>query len=177
MPIREYQGKRPKVAQSAYVDDTALVLGDAQVDEDASIWPMAVVRGDVNSIVIGQGSNIQDGAVLHGTHDSKYSPGGFSLRVGQYVTVGHRAILHACKVGDHCLIGMAATVMDGAVLEQRLMVGAGALVTSGQRLQEGYLYCGVPARRQRRLRLQEMEYLEYSALHYMRLKDEYLQAG
>ena len=144
--------------------------------EDVSFWPGAVARGDVNFIRIGARTNIQDGAVLHVTHDGPYSPGGAPLLIGSDVTVGHGAILHACTVGDLCLIGMHATVLDGAIVERGAMIGAGALVPPGKRVGAGELWLGNPARMARRLGAREQEQLAYSAQHYVRLKDQYLAA-
>ncbi len=175
MALRHYQGHRPQVAPSAYVDDTALVVGRVTVGDDSSIWPMSVVRGDVNAIDIGRGTNIQDGCVLHVTHDSAFDPGGHPLRVGDHVTVGHRVVLHACTVGDFSLVGMGSVVLDGAVLQPHVVVGAGSLVTLGKELEGGYLWLGSPARRVRPLRDEELRFLEYSAGHYVRLKDAYLR--
>jgi carbonic anhydrase/acetyltransferase-like protein (isoleucine patch superfamily) len=174
MTIRAYQGVTPAVAASAFVDDTALVVGRVWVGEDASIWPMTVVRGDVNSIEIGARTNIQDGSVLHVTHDSPYDPGGHPLRVGAGVTVGHRVVLHACSVADYCLIGMGSIVMDGAVLQPRVMVGAGSVVAPGKELEGGYLWLGRPAKKIRPLSENELAFLEYSAAHYVTLKDRHL---
>ena len=173
MTIRPFAGRSPVIAATAYIDPAAAVIGDVTIGEHSSLWPMVVVRGDVNRIAIGTHSNIQDGSVLHGTHDGKYTPGGFATTVGDYVTVGHKAIVHACTVGDYCLVGMATTIMDGAVLRPRVMLGAGALVPPGNVLDGGYLWVGVPAKRLRVLTDTEMEMLEYSALHYVRLKDRY----
>ena len=130
---------------------------------------MTVIRGDIQAIRIGRDTNIQDGSVLHVTHDSPYSQGGKPLIVGDGVTVGHKVILHACTVGDHCLVGMGSIVLDGAVLEPQVMLGAASLVSSGKRLEGGYLWLGAPARRIRRLNERELAYLEYSAQHYVRL--------
>lgn len=173
MTIREFEGKLPRVAASAYVDASAVAIGDVSIGEHSSLWPTVVVRGDVNSIEIGDYTNIQDGAVIHCTHDGPFTPGGFATRIGSYVTVGHRAILHACTVGDYCLIGMAATVMDGAVLQPKVMLGAGSLVAPGKELEGGYLWVGVPAKKVRPLTAREFEMLEYSAAHYARLKDRH----
>ena len=173
MTIRTFAGKTPEIDNSAYVDETAIVIGDVTIGADSSIWPMCVVRGDVHSIQIGKGTNIQDASVLHVTHDGKFSPGGYPLSVGDYVTVGHRVILHACSVGNYCLIGMSATIMDGAVLGDRLIVGAGSLVPTGKELEGGYLYVGSPVKRIRELTDKEMEFLEYSANHYVKLKDQH----
>jgi carbonic anhydrase/acetyltransferase-like protein (isoleucine patch superfamily) len=173
MPIRNFQGKFPNIHPSAYVDATAVVIGDVTIGEHSSLWPQVVARGDVNTIVIGQGTNIQDGCILHVTHDGEYSPGGYGLQVGNHVTVGHRVILHGCRVGDYCLIGMAATVMDGAVLEDRVMLAAGSLVPSGKVLEGGFLWMGSPARKGRPLRERELANLEYSAAHYMKLANKH----
>lgn len=174
MTIRSYAGKTPEIAASAYVDESALVIGDVRIGADSSIWPMTVVRGDMHAISIGQCTNIQDASVLHVTHDGKFSPGGFPLVVGDYVTVGHRVTLHACNVGNYCLIGMSATIMDGAVLEDRIIIGAGSLVPTGKVLKGGYLYVGSPVKRVRALNEKELEFLEYSAAHYVKVKNSYL---
>ena len=173
MGIREFDGKMPRIAESAYIDPAAVVIGDVTIGEHSSLWPMVVTRGDVNKIVIGDYTNIQDGTVMHVTHDSKFTPGGYPLTVDNRVTVGHKTILHACTVGNLCLIGMAATVMDGAVLQPEVVLGAGSLVPSGKELAGGYLWLGVPARRVRALTDRELEMLEYSAAHYARLKDRH----
>ncbi len=172
--IRLYKGKWPSIAPTAYVDETALVIGDVHVGEEASIWPMCVVRGDVHSIRIGHGSNVQDGSVLHVTHDGQFSPGGAPLVIGAGVTVGHRVTLHGCEIGDYCLVGMSSTVMDGAKLAPRLMIGAASLVPPGRTLESGYLYLGSPVSQVRRLKKQELEFLEYSARHYVHMREQYL---
>ncbi len=173
MAIRSFNGKTPDIAASAYVDDTALVIGDVTIGEDSSIWPMTVARGDVHSITIGKRTNIQDACVLHVTHDGQFSPGGFPLKVGDDVTVGHRVTLHACTVGNFCLIGMSATIMDGAVLGDRVIIGAGSLVPTGKTLEGGYLYVGSPVKRVRVLNENELAFLEYSSVHYAKLKDKH----
>ena len=173
MTIRSHNGKTPDIHASAYIDDTALVIGDVSIGEDSSLWPMVVARGDVNSIRIGHHTNIQDGSVLHVTHDHVLAPGGVALAVGNYVTVGHKAILHACEIGDRCLIGMGSIIMDNARLPGRLVVGAGALVPPGKELESGHLYVGNPARKARALKDREIELITYSAEHYVQLKNEY----
>jgi carbonic anhydrase/acetyltransferase-like protein (isoleucine patch superfamily) len=117
--IRPYRGVLPRLGQRVYVDPAAQLIGDVELGDDVSLWPMAVVRGDVNRIRIGARSNVQDGSVLHVTHDGPYSPGGADLRIGEDVTIGHGVILHACRIGNRCLIGMGARVLDEAVLETR----------------------------------------------------------
>jgi len=171
--IRSFDRKQPAIDPGAWIDPTALVIGDVVIGPDSSVWPMAVVRGDVQSIRIGAASNIQDGAVLHVSHDSPYLPGGRGLDIGDGVTVGHQAVLHACTVGDHCLIGIGARVLDGAILEPHVLLGAGTLVPPGKRLEGGQLWVGAPARRMRELSAREMEQLEYSAAHYVKLADRH----
>lgn len=172
--IRPYLDTLPTLHAGAWVDDSAQVIGDVVLGEDASVWPMAVVRGDVNFIRIGARSNVQDGAVLHVTHDGPYTPGGAPLVIGDDVTIGHGAILHACTVGHRCLIGMGARVLDEAVIEDEVFVAAGSLVAPGKRLVSGHLYRGSPATQARPLSAQEIEQLRYSAAHYVRLKNRYL---
>lgn len=172
--IRSFENSSPRLGKGVFVDETALVLGAVAIGEDSSVWPMAVVRGDVNSITIGARSNIQDNSVLHVTHDGPYTPGGVALVVGDDVTVGHNVILHACTVGSRCLIGMGAIVMDKAVLEDEVFLAAGALVAPGKRLRGGYLYRGNPAVETRPLTQDELDNLRYSAQHYVRLKNRHL---
>lgn len=176
MALRSYHGKTPQLGKDAYVDDAALVIGDVVLGEDSSVWPMTVIRGDVNSVRIGARTNIQDNSVLHVTHDGKYSPGGYALTVGDDVTAGHRVILHACTVGNRCLIGMGAIIMDGAVLEDDVMLAAGSLVPGGKHLAAGYLYMGSPVKQVRELNADELESLRYSAEHYVEVKNAHQSA-
>jgi len=169
-----FEGNLPHLGHRVYIAETALVIGDVHLDDDVSIWPGTVVRGDIHHIHIGNASNVQDGCVLHVTHDGPYSPGGFPLTVGQQVTVGHRAVLHGCQIGDRCLIGIGAIVMDGAVLEDEIILGAGALVPPGKHLQGGHLYVGSPAKQTRPLSDEEKQFLIYSAQQYVELKNRYL---
>lgn len=173
MTIRHFENKQPDVDTTTFVDDTALVLGDVQIGKNSSIWPLTVIRGDVNAIQIGNNTNIQDNSVLHVTHDGPYNPAGFDLIIGNNVTVGHRVILHGCHVGDSCLIGMGATIMDGAVIEANTLIGAGSLVTPNKHLESGYLWMGSPVRRVRKLTDEEIESIEYSAQHYVKLKNRH----
>ena len=173
--IRPYRGVLPRLGRGVYVDASAQLIGDVELGDDVSLWPMAVVRGDVNRIRIGARSNVQDGAVLHVTHDGPYSPGGADLQIGEDVTIGHGAILHACRVGNRCLIGMGARVLDEAVLEDDVFIAAGSLVTPRKRLVSGYLYRGSPAQQARPLSEREIAQLKYSAEHYVRIKNHYLE--
>lgn len=174
MSIRKFGENHPQIGPGVFVDENAVVIGDVHLGENVSIWPGAVLRGDIERVEIGAGTNIQDGSVLHVTHDGPFSPGGFGLRIGCNVTVGHKVVLHGCTVGDYCLVGIGAIVMDGAVVEDEVMIGAGALVPPGKRLESGYLYVGAPARQIRPLKEQEKEFLRYSARHYILLKDQHL---
>jgi len=171
--IRDFEKHSPDIDESAFIDESAVVIGNVEIAADVSVWPLAVIRGDINSIKIGTSSNIQDGSVLHVTHDSEYSPGGYSLNIGESVTVGHKVILHACTIGNHCLVGMGATVLDGAVLEDKVMLGANSLVAPNKRLESGYLYVGSPAKKVRLLTEKELTWLDYSAAHYVELKNRY----
>lgn len=177
MNVRQFEERIPQLGPRVYVDPSAQVIGDVHIGADSSVWPTAVVRADIHSIRIGARTSIQDGAVVHVTHDSPYNPGGFAAEVGDDVTVGHRVVLHGCRVGDRCLIGIGSTVMDGARLEPEVLLGAGSLVPPGKTLESGYLWLGSPARRIRRLTEQEREYLGYAASHYVQLKDRYLAHG
>jgi carbonic anhydrase/acetyltransferase-like protein (isoleucine patch superfamily) len=172
--VRTFENITPKIASSAYVDDTALVLGDVTLAADVSLWPQVVARGDVNSIEVGARTNIQDGTILHVSHDSEFDPGGFPLRIGADITVGHQAVLHGCTIEDRCLIGIAATIMDGAIVRSGSIVGAGSLVPPGHDLEGGYLWLGTPARKVRPLRDKEIGFLEYSAKHYVELKNRHM---
>ena len=176
MSIRDYKKKMPVLGERVYIDPAAVVIGRVKVGDDVSFWPMAVARGDVNEITVGDRTNVQDGSVLHVTHDGPYSPGGIPLIVGADVTIAHNVTLHACTVGDRCLIGMNSCVLDGAIIEDDVFVAAGSLVTPGQRLDASSLYRGSPARRVRPLSAGDLEMLRYSAAHYVRLKEEYLAA-
>jgi len=177
MNFRTYRDRAPRLGARVYVDPAAVLIGDVELGDDASLWPCVVARGDVNFIRIGARTNVQDGAVLHVTHDGPYTPGGFPLTIGADVTVGHAAVLHACTIEDACLIGMHATVLDGAHVGKNAMIGAGALVSPGKIVGAGELWLGNPARCVRKLDARQIEQLYYSAQHYVRLKDEYLRAA
>jgi len=173
MSIRSLRGITPKIADTAYVDETAVVIGDVSIGEDSSIWPMVVIRGDDHRIVIGNRSNIQDGSIIHVASDNELFPGGIPAIVGDDVVVGHKVLLHACSIGNRCLIGMSSTILDGAVIEDDVVVGAGSLVSMGKRLESGYLYIGSPARQVRKLGEKEKYFLKYAANHYVQLKEDY----
>jgi len=164
----------PTLGARVYIDESAQVIGKVELGNDVSIWPLAVVRGDVNTIRIGARSNIQDNSVLHVTHDGRYTPGGSPLVIGSDVTVGHGVILHACTIEDACLIGMGSVVLDKAVIGKHSLIGAGAVVAPGKIVEAGSLWVGNPARFVRRLSEPEIESLYYSAENYRKMKDQYL---
>ena len=172
--LRSYKGITPTLGARVYVDPAAVVIGAVELADDVSIWPCAVLRGDVHRIRIGARSNVQDGAVVHVTHDGPYSPGGFPTLVGEGVTIGHGAVIHACTIEDYCLIGMHSTVLDGAVVKKYGFVGAGSLIPPGKVVGERELWLGNPARFVRLLTDKQVEQLQYSAEHYVRIKDDYL---
>lgn len=169
MTIEKFEETYPAIDPSAYIHESALVIGDVSIGKESSIWPFTAIRGDTNKIHIGERTNIQDNSVLHGTHDGPYKLGGYGLCIGNNVTVGHRVILHGCHVEDDCLIGMGAIVMDGAVLHRHVLLAAGSLVPQNKELQGGYLWMGQPAKRVRQLTAEEIQSLSYSAQHYVRL--------
>ncbi len=173
-PIRPFKGIVPRLGARVYVDPAATVIGDVELGDDVSVWPGAVLRGDVHHIRIGARSNVQDGAIVHVTHDGPYTPGGFPTLIGADVTIGHGAVIHACTIEDACLIGMHATVLDGAVVRKHGFVGAGALVPPGKIVGERELWLGNPATLVRTLSDRQVEQLFYSAANYVRLKDDYL---
>lgn len=167
--IRSFEGLTPQIDAEVWLDPTCVVIGDVHIGAGSSVWPGVVVRGDINRIRIGAETNIQDGSVLHNSHDGPYMPGGADLLIGDRVTIGHKAILHGCEIADDCLIGMGAIVMDRAVIETGVIVGAGTLVPPGKVLRSGFLYTGAPARQARELNDKERGYFAYSANYYVEL--------
>ncbi|PLW84392.1 gamma carbonic anhydrase family protein [Kineobactrum sediminis] len=172
--VRSFGGHLPQIGKQVLIDPSAVVLGDVVLGDDVSVWPQAVIRGDMHSIRLGARTSVQDGCVLHITHAGPYNTEGWPLLIGSEVTIGHKAILHGCTIGNRVLVGMAATVMDGVVVEDEVVIGAGALVTPGKTLRSGYLYAGSPAREVRPLTEAERNYFSYSADNYVRLKDRHL---
>ena len=174
MPLSPYLNTSPTLAERVYVHSSAHIIGDVQIGHDSSIWLNTVLRGDVNRIVVGNCSNVQDFAMGHVSHKNPAKPDGSPLIIGDYVTIGHSAILHGCTIGDECLIGMGSIIMDDVVVQKHVMVGAGSLVSPGKVLESGYLYVGRPALRLRALTPAEVVYLKYSAEHYVRVKNNYM---
>ncbi|MET0264724.1 MAG: gamma carbonic anhydrase family protein [Duganella sp.] len=174
MPFTSYLGTSPVLGDHVYVHESAQVIGDVQIGANSSVWCNTVLRGDVNRIVIGASSNVQDFAMGHVSHKSAAKPDGSPLVIGDYVTIGHSVILHGCTIGNECLIGMGSIIMDDVVVQDQVMVGAGSLVSPGKVLESGHLYIGRPAQKVRALTAEEIAYLKYSAEHYVRVKNNYL---
>ena len=173
MPLSPYLNTAPTLGARVFIHASAQIVGDVTLGDDSSVWCNAVLRGDVNSITVGRCSNVQDLTMGHVSHRNPSKPEGSPLTIGDYVTVGHSVILHGCRIGNECLIGMGSIVMDDTIIEDRVMLGAGSLVSPGKVLVGGYLYMGRPAVRQRALTDKEIAYLKYSAEHYVRIKNNY----
>ena len=173
MSIRPFRNITPTLGARVFVDDSAVVIGRVTLDDDVSVWPTTVIRGDVNTITIGARSNVQDGSVLHVNSPKPELPNGLPLVIGTDVTVGHRCVLHGCTIGNFCLIGMGAIVLDGAVLDDYVFIGAGAMVSPGKHLSSG-LYLGSPARRVRDLTEAERSGMHESAAHYVEVNAEHM---
>ena len=171
--ISPFNGMHPELAPGAWVHPRASVIGDVKLGENASVWPGAVVRGDVNHIHIGAATNIQDNSVLHVSHKTAADPAGGPLIIGARVTVGHAVILHGCTIEDECLIGMGSIILDNAVIRKHVLLGAGSLVPEGKVLESGHLYLGRPAKLVRELTAEEIAYFNYSAEHYIKLMRSY----
>ncbi|MEW6461247.1 MULTISPECIES: gamma carbonic anhydrase family protein [Pseudomonas] len=177
MAIRSYQQFTPQLGERVFVDASAVVLGDVEIGDDSSVWPMTVIRGDMHQIRIGARTSVQDGSVLHITHAGPFNPEGYPLIIGDEVTVGHKVTLHGCTLGSRILVGMGSIVMDGAVVEDEVIIGAGSLVPPGKRLESGYLYVGSPVKQARPLTDKERNFFSYTAGNYVKLKDLHLVEG
>lgn len=172
--IELFENEKPQLGERVFVHETACVIGRVTLGDNVSVWPMAVIRGDVNYVKIGNDSNIQDLSMLHVSHDGPYMPGGASLYIGERVTVGHKAMLHGCILNDEVLVGMGVTIMDHAVVESHTIIGAGSLVPMNKVISSG-LWVGQPAKRVRELTDDEIKSIRYSAEHYKKLKERYLK--
>ncbi len=172
--VRTFNGVTPTLGDKVFIDHAAVVIGDIHLGDDTSVWPCAVIRGDVNRIRIGARTSVQDGAVLHITHANESNDGGFPLTIGDDVTIGHSVNLHGCTIGNRVLVGIGSTVLDGAVVEDEVVIGAGTLVPPGKTLKSGFMYMGSPCKEIRPLKDAEKSYFTYSAQHYVDLKDRYL---
>ena len=174
--IRPYLQHTPQIAANAYIDTMAVVIGEVSLAEHTSVWPCAVIRGDVNRISIGARSNVQDHAMLHVSHKTEAKPEGSPLTIGEDVTIGHHVTLHGCTIGNRVLVGINTVVLDDVVIEDDVMIGAGSLVPPKKRLESGYLYVGSPVKQVRPLTAEEKAFLPYSAQHYMRVSANHRQS-
>ena len=160
--LATFLDQRPQIEESAYVAKGAVVIGAVSLGQKSSVWHNAVLRGDINTIKIGEGSNVQDGTVIHLADD-------FGVKIGSYVTIGHSAMIHACEIGDECLVGMRSTILDGAMIGAQSIVGAGALVTKNSHIPEGSLVLGAPAKVVRSLSDEERSKLKALAEKYVKV--------
>jgi carbonic anhydrase/acetyltransferase-like protein (isoleucine patch superfamily) len=174
MTLKRFAGHQPTLGQRVWVDDSAVIIGQVEIGDDSSVWPLVSIRGDMNFIRIGSRTSIQDNSCLHITHASEYHPEGYPLVIGNDVTIGHKVMLHGCTIGNQVLVGMSATVLDGVVVEDQVVIGAGSLVPPGKRLKSGYLYLGSPVKQVRPLTEEELNYFQYACSNYVKLKDAYL---
>lgn len=173
--IRKFKNHLPIIGKSTYIDPSAVIIGKVTLGDNASIWCNSVARGDVSHITIGNNTNVQDLTMLHVTH---YNPGKSvesPLVIGDNVTIGHNCCLHACTIKNNVLVGMGSTLLDNCVIESNVIIGAGSLVSPNKTIESGYLYFGNPLRQIRKLTPQEIEFIQYSADHYVRLKNQYLE--
>ena len=174
MAVRTYQGITPTIGERVFIDPASVVLGDVVIGDDSSVWPCAVIRGDVHKIRIGDRTNVQDGSILHVTHAGEFNDEGYPLILGDDITVGHSVNLHGCTIHDRVLIGIGSTVMDNVVVESEVMIGAGSLVPPGKVLESGHLYVGNPVKKVRELSDKEKGFFGYSSDHYVKVKNSHL---
>lgn len=166
--ILPYKGVMPRIHPSVFVADGAVIIGDVEIGKDSAVWFNCVIRGDVHEIRIGERTNIQDGSVIHVTRHR------FGTYIGSGVTIGHHAVLHACRLEDNCFVGMGTTILDGAVVESGAMLAAGAVLTPGKRLPTGELWAGNPAKKLRDLTDHDTAFFPVSAENYVELAKDYL---
>lgn len=176
MIVKPYQGKTPRIDPSAFVAETAVIIGDVEIGPRANIWYGVVIRGDINHVKIGAETNIQENTVIHVDFNDR-GLGDCGTEIGERVTVGHGAILHGCKIGDECLIGMGATVLSGARVGAGSVVAAGALVKEGQQIPERSLAMGMPAEVKRQLPEEALEKIRLSARTYVALADQHRRSS
>lgn len=172
--IRQHQGISPIIATGVYIDPAATVIGNVSLGKDSSVWPGAVIRGDMHHIIIGARTSIQDNVVLHITHASEFNPRGWPLTIGDDVIVGHGAILHGCTIEDRVLVGNGAIINDGAIIKSDVIIGAGCMVPPGKEIASGHVYVGNPCKALRPVTEKERKFFSYSPANYVKLKDQYL---
>ncbi|MBF0428336.1 MAG: gamma carbonic anhydrase family protein [Magnetococcales bacterium] len=173
MPVYPFGGIIPTIDPTAFVHPDAIVIGNVHIGPGSSVWPGAVIRGDVHFIHIGAGTNVQDGAVLHVSRATALKPDGLPLRIGDNVVIGHNVTLHACTIGNDCMIGIGAIVLDGAVVEASAILGAGAMLPPGKTVITKELWVGAPAKRLRELSPEEIQAIEATAESYRQLAKSY----
>ncbi len=166
--IKRFKNILPAIDETTFIAENAVIIGDVEIGAESSVWYNCILRGDVNNIKIGARTNIQDGTIIHVSSKTQ------GTYIGDDVTVGHCALLHACTIGNRAFIGMQACVMDDAIVEDEAMVAAGALVTPGKRIPSHQLWGGRPAKFMRDLTMEEIEFLKFSADRYVKLSREYL---
>jgi carbonic anhydrase/acetyltransferase-like protein (isoleucine patch superfamily) len=171
--VRKFMGVAPTISSSAYIDDSAVVIGRVTVGHNSSVWCNVVARGDVSDIIIGNNTNIQDLTMLHVTHYKEEHHDEVPLIIGDNVTVGHNCCLHACKINDNVLVGMGTTILDNSIIESNVIIGAGSLVAPNKVLESGYLYFGNPLKQVRKLTTNEIEHIAYSARHYVKTMNDH----
>jgi carbonic anhydrase/acetyltransferase-like protein (isoleucine patch superfamily) len=174
--IRTFNGVTPIIDSSAYIDASAVIIGRVTIDKNSSIWCNVVARGDVSDIKIGKNTNIQDLTMLHVTHYKEEHHDEVPLLIGDNVTVGHNCCLHACTIHNNVLVGMGTTILDQAVIEPNVIIGAGSLVAPNKILRTGYLYFGNPLKQVRKLTADEITHIAYSAKHYVKLMQQHKQS-
>lgn len=172
--LQRFGEHEPRTGERVYIHHSASIIGDVEIGADSSVWPGAVIRGDINSIRIGKRTNVQDLTLLHVSHKSPANLEGSALVIGDNVTIGHTVILHGCTVESECLIGMGSILMDNVIVKKHVFLGAGSLVPEGKVLESGYLYMGRPAKKIRALTPEEIKHFLWSAAHYVQVKNQYL---
>ena len=172
--IRPYLDHSPKIDATCYIDEMSVVIGDVTLAENVSVWPFAVIRGDVNHIHIGKNSNVQDHSMLHVSHKKADKPEGSPLIIGEDVTIGHHVKLHGCTIGNRVLVGIGTIILDDVIVQDDVMIGAGSLVPPNKVLESGYLYVGSPVKKVRPLTEKEIAFLPYSAQNYVKVSGNYL---
>nr|CRH04638.1 conserved protein of unknown function [Include Bacterial transferase hexapeptide repeat] [Candidatus Magnetococcus massalia] len=173
MPLYPFEGRWPKIDETAFIHPDAVVIGDVEIGPHSSLWPGVVARGDVNFIRIGSRSNIQDGSILHTTRPKPTNAAGYPLVIGDDITIGHRVTLHGCTLKDGCMVGMNAMVMDSVVVEEQAMIAAGAMVTPGKQVTRRTLWIGSPAREKRGMDEAAIAEISATTENYLRLAAQY----
>lgn len=171
--ILNYKGNKPSISKDAFVAENATIIGSVEIMEDANIWFGTVIRGDVNKIKIGKGTNIQDNSTIHVNVEGENESG--SVLIGDNVTIGHNSVIHGCRIGNECLIGMGSIILNDAEIGDNTIIGAGSVVTSNKKIPSGVLCLGAPAKVIRELTKEEIEHIKESAKNYIAWSKEYTE--